>query len=111
MWRLMVNSQTRLCRYSHPLICQAIRTSRWEVSRHLTCGDMSQNKRLSSPPPPQLLGGQCATMREHSAGCRIPVVRMLWEHVDWVRFPAARLYIGHSKGHAVLYAQSPSTCS
>lgn len=24
-------------------------------------------------------------------GCRIPVVRMLWEHVDWVRFPAARI--------------------
>ena len=23
-------------------------------------------------------------------GCRIPVVRVLWEHVDWVRFPAAR---------------------
>ena len=23
-------------------------------------------------------------------GCRIPVVRMLWEHVDWVQFPAPR---------------------
>lgn len=24
------------------------------------------------------------------SGCRIPVVHMFWEHVDWVRFPAAR---------------------
>ena len=23
-------------------------------------------------------------------GCSIPVVHVLWEHVDWVRFPAAR---------------------
>ena len=23
-------------------------------------------------------------------GCSIPVVRLLWEQVDWVRFPAAR---------------------
>ena len=29
--------------------------------------------------------GYCA-----STGRRIPVVHMLWEHVDWVRFPAAR---------------------
>ncbi len=28
-------------------------------------------------------------MIEYS-GRRIPVVRVLWEHVDWVRFPAAR---------------------
>src|SRR3989338_3519786 len=27
----------------------------------------------------------------YNTGCRIPVVRMLWEHDDWVRFPAARL--------------------
>ena len=24
-------------------------------------------------------------------GCRIPVVRVLWEHADWVQFPAPRL--------------------
>jgi hypothetical protein len=24
------------------------------------------------------------------AECRIPVVRMVWDHVDWVRFPALR---------------------
>ncbi len=24
------------------------------------------------------------------SGCRIPVVRLLWEQVDWVQFPAAR---------------------
>ena len=27
-------------------------------------------------------------------GCRIPVVRLLWEQVDWVQFPAARLSEG-----------------
>ena len=25
-----------------------------------------------------------------TSGCRIPVVRLLWEQVDWVQFPAAR---------------------
>ena len=24
------------------------------------------------------------------SGCRIPVVRLLWEQVDWVQFPAPR---------------------
>ncbi len=34
------------------------------------------------------------------AGCRIPVVRMLWEHVDWVQFPAPRMdnIVVNSKG-------------
>lgn len=36
-------------------------------------------------------------MIEYS-GRRIPVVRVLWEHVDWVRFPAAR------QGGEVLFA-------
>ena len=27
------------------------------------------------------------------SGRRIPVVRVLWEHVDWVRFPAARRFL------------------
>ena len=30
--------------------------------------------------------------QERSSGCRIPAVRMLWEHVDWVQFPAPRHY-------------------
>ena len=25
-----------------------------------------------------------------NAGCSIPVVQVLWEHLDWVQFPAAR---------------------
>ena len=27
---------------------------------------------------------------QRTSGCRIPVVRLLWEQVDWVQFPAAR---------------------
>ena len=35
------------------------------------------------------------------SGCRIPVVRLLWEQVDWVQFPAARPRVNHSFGFRV----------
>ena len=34
-----------------------------------------------------------------NTGCSIPVVRLLWEQIDWVRFPAARPLL--RQGYAV----------
>jgi hypothetical protein len=36
------------------------------------------------------VGSKDCKLQYNNPGCRIPVVRMLWEHVDWVQFPAAR---------------------
>src|SRR5438132_1141601 len=36
---------------------------------------------------------------DYDTGRRIPVVRLLWEQIDWVQFPAARLISAHGLGY------------
>ena len=39
---------------------------------------------------PAPLSDKADSINNQITGCSIPVVRLLWEQVDWVRFPAAR---------------------
>src|ERR1035437_1372627 len=36
------------------------------------------------------------------SGCSIPVVRLLWEQIDWVRFPAARPFDSFCKQNSLM---------
>jgi hypothetical protein len=50
--------------------------------------------RVQIPPCPQLkFSGRCPAEALAKAGRSIPVVHILREDADWVRFPAARQYV------------------